>query len=170
MKILIVDDHVLIRDALRSVIRELIDHAIMFDASDCRQAMHVIEAHPDLHLGTKMGARSGPLYGQYVRPTTFFLDGEESEFLFQRDIAPFLRALGYAYSTSEINRLCSPAVNRGPPIARWYGPRPLRRPTDVIGWAEERLQAKMRRIFNGKRRVRPGGGGDGARHVVDTRG
>jgi DNA-binding NarL/FixJ family response regulator len=50
MKILIVDDHVLIRDALRSVIRALIDHAIMFDASDCRQAMHLSEAHPDLHL------------------------------------------------------------------------------------------------------------------------
>ena len=50
MKILMVDDHVLIRDALRSVIRELIDDAIVFDASDCRQAMNLIEAHPDLHL------------------------------------------------------------------------------------------------------------------------
>jgi DNA-binding NarL/FixJ family response regulator len=50
MKILMVDDHVLIRDALRSVIKELIDDAIVFDASDCRQAMNLIEAHPDLHL------------------------------------------------------------------------------------------------------------------------
>jgi DNA-binding NarL/FixJ family response regulator len=50
MKILMVDDHVLIRDALRSVIGELIDDAIVFDASDCRQAMNLIEAHPDLRL------------------------------------------------------------------------------------------------------------------------
>jgi hypothetical protein len=111
-----------------------------------------------------MGARSAPLYGRYIRPTTFFLDGEESEFLFQRDIAPFLRALGYSYSTSEINRLCSPTVDQGPPIARWYGPRPLRRPTDVIGWAAERLQAKMRRIFNGKPRVRRPRRGPSGRH------
>lgn len=50
MKILMVDDHVLIRDTLRSVIRELIDDTIVLDASDCRQAMNLIEAHPDLHL------------------------------------------------------------------------------------------------------------------------
>jgi len=73
------------------------------------------------------------------------------EFLFQKDIGPFLRALGYAYSTSEINRLCSQAVNEGPqPIALWHGPRSLRTPDDVVAWAEKRLQAKMTAIFNGK--------------------
>jgi DNA-binding NarL/FixJ family response regulator len=50
MKILLVDDHVLIRDALRSVLKELIDDATVLEASDCRQAMRLIEAHPDLHL------------------------------------------------------------------------------------------------------------------------
>ena len=50
MKILLVDDHALIRDALRSVLRELVDEAIVFEASDCRQAMRLIEQHPDLHL------------------------------------------------------------------------------------------------------------------------
>jgi len=50
MKILLVDDHVLIRDALRSVLRELVNDAIVFEASDCRQAMRLIEQHPDLHL------------------------------------------------------------------------------------------------------------------------
>jgi len=50
MKILLVDDHVLIRDALRGVISELIDDATVLDASDCRQAMNLIESHPDLHL------------------------------------------------------------------------------------------------------------------------
>jgi DNA-binding NarL/FixJ family response regulator len=50
MKVLLVDDHVLIRDALRGVLRELTDDATVLEASDCRQAMHLIEAHPDLHL------------------------------------------------------------------------------------------------------------------------
>ena len=50
MKVLLVDDHVLIRDALRGVLKELTDDAIVLEASDCRQAMRLIEAHPDLHL------------------------------------------------------------------------------------------------------------------------
>src|SRR5437660_11120755 len=50
MKILLVDDHVLIRDALRGVLRELTSDATVLEASDSRQAMRLIEAHPDLHL------------------------------------------------------------------------------------------------------------------------
>jgi DNA-binding NarL/FixJ family response regulator len=50
MKILLVDDHVLIRDALRGVLKELTDDANVLEASDCRQAMRLIEANPDLHL------------------------------------------------------------------------------------------------------------------------
>ncbi len=96
-----------------------------------------------------MGARS-TLYGQCAKPTRILINGEEKEFLFQQDVAPFLRALGYAYSTSEINKLCAPAVNKGPPIALWHGPRPLRTPDAVIAWAEQRLQARMTAIFNGK--------------------
>ena len=50
MKILLVDDHVLIRDAVRGVLRELTSDATVLEASDSRQAMRLIEAHPDLHL------------------------------------------------------------------------------------------------------------------------
>jgi len=50
MKILLIDDHALIRDALRSVLRELAGNATVFEASDCRQAMRLIEQHPDLHM------------------------------------------------------------------------------------------------------------------------
>jgi DNA-binding NarL/FixJ family response regulator len=42
MKILVVDDHVLIRDALRGVLKELKDEADVLEASDCRQAMALI--------------------------------------------------------------------------------------------------------------------------------
>jgi DNA-binding NarL/FixJ family response regulator len=50
MKVLIVDDHALIRDALRSVLRELAVDASVLEASDARQAMRLIETNPDLHL------------------------------------------------------------------------------------------------------------------------
>jgi len=50
MKILLVDDHALIRDALRSVLKELAADATVLEASDCRQTMRVIEEHPNLHL------------------------------------------------------------------------------------------------------------------------
>jgi DNA-binding NarL/FixJ family response regulator len=50
MKILIVDDHVLIREALRGVLKELKGDAVVLEASDCRQAMAQIESQGDLSL------------------------------------------------------------------------------------------------------------------------
>jgi DNA-binding NarL/FixJ family response regulator len=50
MKILLIDDHVLIREALRGVLKELKGDATLFEATDCRQAMRVVEEHPDLGL------------------------------------------------------------------------------------------------------------------------
>jgi DNA-binding NarL/FixJ family response regulator len=50
MKVLVVDDHVLIRDALRGVLKELNDDAVIVEASDCRQAMRLIAEHADLGL------------------------------------------------------------------------------------------------------------------------
>jgi DNA-binding NarL/FixJ family response regulator len=50
MKILLVDDHALIRDALRGIVKELAPDAAVLEAGDWRQAMHLIKANPDLHL------------------------------------------------------------------------------------------------------------------------
>jgi DNA-binding NarL/FixJ family response regulator len=50
MKILLVDDHALIRDALHGVLKELAPEATVLEAADSRQAMRLVEAHPDLHL------------------------------------------------------------------------------------------------------------------------
>jgi DNA-binding NarL/FixJ family response regulator len=51
MKILVVDDHVLIRDALRGVLKELKGDADVLEASDCRQAMALIAEYAgDLSL------------------------------------------------------------------------------------------------------------------------
>jgi DNA-binding NarL/FixJ family response regulator len=50
MKVLVIDDHVLIREALRGVLKELNDDAVIIEASDCRQAMRLIHEHPDIGL------------------------------------------------------------------------------------------------------------------------
>ena len=50
MKILVIDDHVLIRKALGIVLMELKDDVCVLEACDYRQAMPLIEQHTDLDL------------------------------------------------------------------------------------------------------------------------
>ena len=50
MKFLVIDDHALIRDAMRGVLKELQDGAIVLEAASSRQAMDLIQQHPDLAL------------------------------------------------------------------------------------------------------------------------
>ena len=51
MKILVVEDHVLMREALRGVLKELKgDAAVIMEAPDSRQAMQQIEQNPDVEL------------------------------------------------------------------------------------------------------------------------
>jgi len=47
-KVLVVDDHELIREALRGVLNELVGGAILLEASDGRTAMQLIDEHRDL--------------------------------------------------------------------------------------------------------------------------
>ena len=48
MKFLIVDDHVLIREALRGVLREIEEQATILEAANSLQAMRLVELNPDL--------------------------------------------------------------------------------------------------------------------------
>jgi DNA-binding NarL/FixJ family response regulator len=50
MKFLIVDDHALIRDALQGVLKKLKRGASVLEASDCQQAMAMLDSHPDINL------------------------------------------------------------------------------------------------------------------------
>jgi DNA-binding NarL/FixJ family response regulator len=50
MKILVVDDHVLIRQAMQGVLKKLRRDAVVLDASNSKQAMQIIANHPDLSL------------------------------------------------------------------------------------------------------------------------
>jgi DNA-binding NarL/FixJ family response regulator len=50
MKVLVVDDHALIREALHTVLKQLKREAVMLEASNSRQAMRLVEENPDLSL------------------------------------------------------------------------------------------------------------------------
>jgi DNA-binding NarL/FixJ family response regulator len=50
MKVLIADDHALIREALHAVLKELKRETVIFEASNSRQAIRIVEEHPDLSL------------------------------------------------------------------------------------------------------------------------
>jgi hypothetical protein len=38
-------------------------------------------------------------------------------------LVQFLRELGYPYGKSTLDKLCAPAVDRGPPVDAWIGAR-----------------------------------------------
>src|SRR5262245_21775245 len=50
MKILVIDDHVLIRESLRSVHKELRPEAPVVEAINARETMHLVAEHPVLAL------------------------------------------------------------------------------------------------------------------------
>jgi len=57
MKILVIDDHVLIREAMRGVLRELKGEAVVIlEAADWRQAMRQIEQNLDVELVLRASA------------------------------------------------------------------------------------------------------------------
>jgi DNA-binding NarL/FixJ family response regulator len=50
MNILTIDDHALIREALRGVLKELKQDATVLEASNYRQAARLLQEHPDCGL------------------------------------------------------------------------------------------------------------------------
>src|SRR5689334_20941696 len=50
MKILLVDDHALIRDALRAVLVQLQKNAQILEAPDCASALRALEDNPDVQM------------------------------------------------------------------------------------------------------------------------
>jgi DNA-binding NarL/FixJ family response regulator len=50
MKILVVDDHALIREALHGVLKKLTREAVLFEASNYAQMTELIASHPDIAL------------------------------------------------------------------------------------------------------------------------
>ena len=52
----------------------------------------------------------------------------------------FLRQRGFPIGDGTLDKLCMPSCADGPPVAAWWGRRPLYDPADVLAWAEKRLR------------------------------
>ena len=50
MKILVIDDHVLIREAMQGVLKKLKRDAVVLEAPNSSQAMQIIANNPDIGL------------------------------------------------------------------------------------------------------------------------
>ena len=59
-----------------------------------------------------------------------------------------LRKLGYPISISKLNKMCAPAVNQGPPVDAWWGPRALYDLDAAITWAELVLRSERSSLQN----------------------
>jgi hypothetical protein len=51
----------------------------------------------------------------------------------------FLCENGFPIGKSTMDKLCSPAINQGPPIEGWWGKRTLHSPERGLAWAKSRL-------------------------------
>jgi hypothetical protein len=62
----------------------------------------------------------------------------------RRRLAERLRELGYPIGNSTLAKICAPAIGQGPPVAAWWGNRPLYDEDEAIAWAEARLRPAHR--------------------------
>jgi hypothetical protein len=58
----------------------------------------------------------------------------------RQQVVRFLNANGIPISESTLAKLCAPSVNRGPPVASWWGKRPLYAPGPALDWAKSLLR------------------------------
>jgi len=53
-----------------------------------------------------------------------------------------LNERGFPLTASYFNKISLPSVNSGPPVAKWWGKRPLYTLEEGIAWAESRCTAR----------------------------
>jgi hypothetical protein len=64
--------------------------------------------------------------------------------LTRSQLGEHLRLMGYPIGASTLVKICAPAIGQGPPVAAWWGRRPLYDADDGVAWAEGRLRAERR--------------------------
>lgn len=107
MKILVVDDHALIREALHSVLKQLNREAVIFQASSGQQAMCIVEEHPDISfilLDINLPDRDGfsvlrELRERYATIAIVILSSSDDQDTVKRAFK--LGALGFIPKTTE---------------------------------------------------------------------
>ena len=64
----------------------------------------------------------------------------EENLLTRKQLAAYLRQHGFPIGDSTLTKLCAPSIGQGPPVAAWWGRRPLFDPMVAIQWARSRLR------------------------------
>ena len=64
---------------------------------------------------------------------------EDDRLLTTAETAEFLSSLGYKMTTGSLRQYDHQKI--GPPIAKYWGRRPLRRPADALEWAKARCRS-----------------------------
>ena len=73
--------------------------------------------------------------------TTMPIETELSPLFTREQLRLRLNELGFPLTASYFNKICLPSRNAGPPIAKWWGKRPLYQISDALAWAEARCTA-----------------------------
>jgi hypothetical protein len=61
--------------------------------------------------------------------------------LLRKDVPAFIKERrGVEITQSQLDKLCSPAINKGPPTAGYWGNRAVHRPDDVLAWVDSRFR------------------------------
>ncbi|WP_156952120.1 hypothetical protein [Bradyrhizobium sp. WSM1743] len=62
------------------------------------------------------------------------------EFYTRDELGAYLREAGYPIGKSTLDKLCSPSIAEGPPVAKYWGQRPLYTAEAGLAWAEARAR------------------------------
>jgi hypothetical protein len=58
-----------------------------------------------------------------------------------------LNERGYPLTVSYFNKICLPSVGDGPPVAKWWGKRPLYNLEDALAWAKSRCSSEPGKLI-----------------------
>jgi hypothetical protein len=65
---------------------------------------------------------------------------DQPEFMTRSQLGDFLRGRGFPIGESTLDKLCAPGRGEGPPIAKYWGKRPLYTADGGLAWARARTR------------------------------
>jgi hypothetical protein len=68
------------------------------------------------------------------------------QLLTRTQLLDFLRGAGTPIGRSTLNKLCAPSAGQGPPVACWWGKRPLYRAREALAWRQALFTSAPSRI------------------------
>jgi hypothetical protein len=66
---------------------------------------------------------------------------EPKRFMTRKQALQFLHEHSFPISEAYFNKICLPSRKAGPPVARWWGGKPLYDPDATLAWAESRCSS-----------------------------